>query len=65
MLKQIEVVITTSDAICQAISEVQETPVQVYFSQFDPLKQQGLQVILKPPSKAFPGGLSDPADYDS
>lgn len=60
-----EEVITTSDAICQAISEVQETPVQT-------INQQCISVNLIPeaagfttPSKAFPGGLSDPADYDS
>lgn len=50
-----EVVITTSDAICQAISEVQETPVQT-------INQQCISVNLIPeaagfttPSKAFPG----------
>lgn len=41
LLKQIEVVITTSDAICQAISEVQETPVQT-------INQQCISVNLIP-----------------
>lgn len=46
LLKQIEVVITTSDAICQAISEVQETPVQT-------INQQCISVNLIPKAAGF------------